>query len=259
LQSRIPGSLCFCGSNKTTPEKGGPLAVTPAHAGRLKALLFDLDGTLYDLQFVRRRVLMRLATVYAVRPVTGFRVARVLSAYRRGQDVLRSEAADCELAEAQFRFAAAATRESDDFVRQTVVRWMEREPLTHLHSAARPGLAELLVAARRDGIRLAVCSDYPAAEKLTALGVTPLFDTIVCAQDACVQRFKPDPRMLNVALERLGISAAAALFIGDRVEIDGAAAAAAGIRFRAVTTNTNFTSLQTELVGPAARDRSAAD
>jgi putative hydrolase of the HAD superfamily len=90
-------------------------------------------------------------------------------------------------------------------------------------------LITLLVAARRRGLRVAACSDYPPAEKLAAMGIAGLFDVVVSAQDPDVQRFKPDPRMLEVALERLGVSKEEALYVGDRPEVDAEAARRAGI------------------------------
>ena len=62
-----------------------------------------------------------------------------------------------------------------------------------------------------------------------ALAVTNYFDAIVSAQDAEVNAFKPNPRGLEVVLKRLGVEKHEALYIGDRAEVDAAAAAAAGI------------------------------
>jgi HAD superfamily hydrolase (TIGR01509 family) len=74
-----------------------------------------------------------------------------------------------------------------------------------------------------------VLSDYPPAAKLAALGVDQYFDVAVCAQDAEVRAFKPSPRGIRVALARLGVEPREALYVGDRPEVDAAAAAAAGV------------------------------
>jgi 2-haloacid dehalogenase len=42
---------------------------------------------------------------------------------------------------------------------------------------------------------------------------------------------KPDPRILGVALEALGVTAREAVYVGDDVRVDGVAARAAGMRF----------------------------
>jgi FMN phosphatase YigB (HAD superfamily) len=107
---------------------------------------------------------------------------------------------------------------------------MEDAPLDLLRPAIRVDLAGFLRAARGMGLRLAVWSDYPAARKLEALGLAEYFDIVVCAQDSAVRRFKPDPRGMEVLLERLSLSADEIIYIGDRPEVDGVAAMRAGVR-----------------------------
>jgi HAD superfamily hydrolase (TIGR01549 family) len=84
--------------------------------------------------------------------------------------------------------------------------------------------------ARKHKIKLAIVSDYPAAAKLNALEVAEYFDAVVCAQDPEVQRFKPDPKSLHVALHLLQVARENALYVGDRPSVDAEAARRAGIR-----------------------------
>ena len=51
----------------------------------------------------------------------------------------------------------------------------------------------------------------------------------VSAQDREVQKFKPSPRGLEVTIQRLGVEKHQVLYIGDRPEIDAAAASGTGI------------------------------
>ena len=67
-------------------------------------------------------------------------------------------------------------------------------------------------------------SDYQAMPKLRALGIADLFDEVLSAQDPDIGVFKPDPRGLEVALQRLDVRPAEALYVGDRVEVDAIAA-----------------------------------
>lgn len=108
---------------------------------------------------------------------------------------------------------------------------METAPLDLLADARTPGLIEFLTAARNSGQRIGAVSDYPAQAKLTALGVRDLFDVVVCAQDAGVQALKPEPAGILLALQQLGVTPDAAVYIGDRPEVDGEAARRAGVRF----------------------------
>ncbi len=196
----------------------------------MKALLFDVDGTLYRDRVLRWIMARRLARCYWSQPAEGFRVLRVLQAYRRGQEHLRSAAdAELELSEQQLRFAVWQTGEAIETVRAYVARWMEQEPIAHLRAAMWPGVAETLRLAKYRGWLLGAVSDYPARTKLAVLGIADLFDTVVCAQDPAVQSFKPDPRGLEFALKGLGVPRAQAIYVGDRPEVDAVAAFRAGI------------------------------
>jgi putative hydrolase of the HAD superfamily len=64
--------------------------------------------------------------------------------------------------------------------------------------------------------------------KLDRAGLAPHFDAFVAS--SAVGIGKPDPRIFEVAMERLGSSAAAAWMVGDNPGRDVAGAQAAGIR-----------------------------
>jgi len=71
--------------------------------------------------------------------------------------------------------------------------------------------------------------DRVQRSRLAASGLTPLFDAVVTSQSCGYA--KPDPRILHVALEALAVPPRHALYVGDDPATDGAAAAAAGVRF----------------------------
>lgn len=93
---------------------------------------------------------------------------------------------------------------------------------------ARAGARELLAELRARGLATGVVSNFdrrlPAL--LGALRLEP--DTVVLPSDAGAA--KPDPRIFRVALERLGVPAAAALYVGDHPQHDVAGARRAGLR-----------------------------
>ena len=208
---------------QTLAERGEDLS-------QVRAVVFDVDGTLYRQSPLRRAMAVRLARTHAFHPVRGRQALRVLGAYRRAQEDLRVDDHHGDLAEAQLLLTARRTGVDRDQVARCVEYWMEVAPLAVLPRVGRPALHETLGALRSCGLRLGVLSDYPAASKLQALGVGGLFDAVVCAQDPAVGRFKPDPRGLLVALERLGVTPDHALYVGDRPDVDATAAAAAGVR-----------------------------
>jgi HAD superfamily hydrolase (TIGR01549 family) len=193
----------------------------------LKAVIFDLDGTLYRRAPLRRAMARRLVGAHILHPVSGLRTLRAISAYRRAQEELRTTPAHGDLADVQLRMAAERTGLRRDTIAREVARWVEEAPLGILGRFAQPGLHDLLVALRSRGLRLGVVSDYPAAPKLHALGIAHLFDVVMCAQDPAIGVFKPHPRGLENALARLGVDASEALYVGDRADVDAVAASAA--------------------------------
>jgi FMN phosphatase YigB (HAD superfamily) len=202
---------------------------TTVQIGRLKALVLDIDGTLYRQAPLRRAMFLRLLGVHLAHPLRGWQTIRVLRAYRRAQEALRAAPASSDIAAAQITLACKRTNVDRGRVVECVRRWMEHEPLAFLPRCLQPGILEFLRACRARGLRLGALSDYPADAKIHALGLADLFDVVLCAQSQDIDVFKPNPRGLLVALERLGSSRAESLYIGDRVDVDAATAEAAGV------------------------------
>jgi 2-haloacid dehalogenase len=93
----------------------------------------------------------------------------------------------------------------------------------------RPGCRAALRALRRD-YRLGVVTngiDRVQRSRLRASGLAPFFEVVVTSQSCGYA--KPDPRILLVALDALGLRPREALYVGDDLATDGGAAAAAGL------------------------------
>lgn len=196
---------------------------------QLTTLVFDVDGTLYRQNGLRRAMLGKLLA-HAVQDMgSSFATFRILREYRRAQEVLRETHVDGDITAAQLEMACRRSGYSDEVVSRTVTRWMQNEPAPLLERFVDPGLRSFLTAAKRRGLRMGVLSDYPAADKLAAMKLSEFFDVVVSAQDAAVNRFKPHPSGLLEVLRRLGATPPQALYIGDRHDVDGAVARAAGV------------------------------
>jgi putative hydrolase of the HAD superfamily len=83
---------------------------------------------------------------------------------------------------------------------------------------------------RAAGLRLAAVSNSNGTLRrlFDRLGFTPAFEVILDSQVEGIE--KPDPRLFRLALERLGVPAAAALHVGDFYNVDVVGARAAGVR-----------------------------
>ncbi len=198
--------------------------------GAAEAVLFDLDGTLYRLAPMRRRMLFELLRWGMIHPVAFPRLMRCLREFRSAREGLRDFAGDAEaLADVQFEVPAKRLGVPAEELREMVEEWMFRRPLPFLGGAAWPGLRGVLLELKGAGMRLGVFSDYAPERKLEALGVRDLFDVALAATDPEVNRFKPDPRGFVVGAARLGVAPTKTVYVGDRADVDGVGAEAAGM------------------------------
>jgi putative hydrolase of the HAD superfamily len=82
------------------------------------------------------------------------------------------------------------------------------------------------------GYRLAIVTngiDRVQRSRLRAASLDRFFAAIVSSESCGFA--KPDPRILHVTLEALGVDAREAVYVGDDARVDGEAARAAGVRF----------------------------
>jgi len=71
--------------------------------------------------------------------------------------------------------------------------------------------------------------DRVQRSRLRVAGLEPFFEVVVTSAGSGYT--KPDPRILHVALDALGLSPREAMYVGDDPAVDGAAARAAGVPF----------------------------
>jgi putative hydrolase of the HAD superfamily len=197
-------------------------------ARRIRAVLFDLDGTLYRQTPVRSLMALELLTL----PFSGWLKApqrwRALRAYRKAQEQLRATDARGSGA-AQLAAAARQTGLRVEEVERLVNEWMLARPLKYLRLCRARGLEPLLSFLEEAGVRIGVLSDYPAESKLQALGLNGLFSPVLCTSAPEVSALKPSPRGFLLACRTWKLPPRDVLFVGDRPDVDAAGASAAGM------------------------------
>jgi FMN phosphatase YigB (HAD superfamily) len=202
-------------------------------AGGVRAVLFDVDGTLYSQTALRLLMAaeLGLAAVRGGSLGRASQLARVLHTFRCTREGLREEGVSrASLEDLQFDVPAAQLGMNAAEVRRVVDEWIFERPLRHMPRVRRTGLHPLLAALGDRRVRIGALSDYPVASKLDALGVAHHFSLRLCTTDRAINAFKPHPKGFRHACDIWGLAPREVLYVGDRPEVDGAGAAAAGMR-----------------------------
>ena len=196
--------------------------------GSHDAWLVDLDGTLY------LQTPVRLAMAAEV-GLLGWSSLRLLRQFRREHETIRNLELEGDPFRLQIERTAEVLGAPASVVEASVRRWMIERPSKWLPLFRRRELIAEIDAFRARGGRTALVSDYPAQQKLEALGANGLFDVVVASGEPDgPPRLKPHPGGMLRAASALGIEPARCLVIGDRPDADGRAASAAGMAFRHV-------------------------
>jgi len=124
----------------------------------------------------------------------------------------------------------AEVRASDDLLDRAAAAILSQHLAVNAWSRVGAGVREALGRLREHGFRLAVVSNSEGTVEamLVETGLRDLFEVVV--DSAVVGVSKPDPRIFQIALDCLGVSAADALMVGDSPSADVGGAQAAGIR-----------------------------
>ncbi|MBE7731951.1 HAD family hydrolase [Devosia faecipullorum] len=202
-----------------------------------RIVVFDIDGTLYDLAPMR----LHMAAMVGWQAIATLdpKLFRLISTLRRRREELaEKETADFEAV--LVADVAASMGRSEAAIRIALSDWFDRRPLPYLKRYRVPGAQELFLALRQRGIQIGVLSDHRAVDKLTALGLSA--DLVLSAVDPEIGVQKPHAKGLLTLLDRAGRHPAEAIMIGDRLDRDGAIArrAGTGLLLRGTGPDANF-------------------
>jgi putative hydrolase of the HAD superfamily len=204
----------------------------------IRAVLFDAVGTLIELREPVGESYARIARRHGVE-ISAWRLE---DAFRRALAQAPpmvfpdSAAAEVPARERQWWrevvrstfLAADSARRFGDF--EACFRDLWRHFAAPGAWRTRTGATTLLHTLQRRGRRTAVVSNFDARlpALLDGLGLAPALDAVVLPCEA--RALKPDAAIFTSALERLGVAAHEALFVGNDAQRDLQGARAAGLR-----------------------------
>jgi FMN phosphatase YigB (HAD superfamily) len=196
---------------------------TPADWRDIRLVAFDVDGTLYR----QRPLRLRMARDMVLHTVANcdLNAVSVVSVYRRIRERLAADEV-VDFDRVLISETAKATSMSRECVHAIISEWIEARPLRYLKGCLFSGVAQLFAGLQHAGKKIGIFSDYPATEKLAAMGLTA--HHIVAASD--VGLLKPHASGLQSLMAAASATAGETVFIGDRADRDGVAGQRAGVR-----------------------------
>jgi putative hydrolase of the HAD superfamily len=202
----------------------------------LRAVLFDLDGTLMDHDAARAVGLRAHLNVW-LPDLEADELAHLEKEWQRLEDLHYDEytRGDCTFAEQRRRrvqgICTVLGRKPAEGL--TADAWFGAY-LRHYRAAWRafddvfPALAAL--ASAYSSVALAVVTNgegEPQRAKLAAIGLNERFQMVLASGDEGVA--KPEAGIFELACERLGVEREQAAHVGDRLDLDAEGAVAAGL------------------------------
>jgi FMN phosphatase YigB (HAD superfamily) len=198
----------------------------------IRAVLLDVDGTLYYQERLRALMALELCTLPAVQRSgrAAYEVWRALRTFRRVREELRG-GGEAEVCLARWQYVAAAQRAGwpTTAMETLVTEWLYQRPVKYLPLCRRRGLMAFLTCLAHRGMPVGVFSDYPVLDKLRGLGCAERMSVALCATDPEINAFKPSPKGFLRACTLWGLRPDEVLYIGDRPEVDAVGAANAGM------------------------------
>lgn len=201
---------------------------------KYKAICFDVDGTLYPIGIMNRRI-FRLSVVH---PVFGLKYRKARKEFRRHQSEFRKEvpfrwreAAIVHRgtgAESEHDFSEESFRKLYGRTYDRLDKWAYRK-MERLYERTEPfsGVAKTLERIRNNGLKVGVFTDFPLFRKLEGMKLDSLVDFAASSDD--IGFLKPDAHCFEYLLYNLKMGPQDVLYVGDSYEKDIVGADAAGI------------------------------
>jgi HAD superfamily hydrolase (TIGR01509 family) len=190
----------------------------------LKALIFDVDGTLAETEEIHRSCFNAAFKSAGLDWHWDKLQYAALLTTTGGKERIVRFVSDQKLPQLPAAAVANLHRAKNQFYSDALAQ--NGIPL-------RPGVAQIIKAAQHEGLKLGIATTTSRSNLVALLrcGFGPesenVFDVIVCGED--VQRKKPDPEVYVLCLGRLGVEPSAALAFEDS-SVGLKAALAAGIK-----------------------------
>jgi len=197
---------------------------------KIKAVIFDLDGTLYNQTLLRIFIIISFLLNIIIKPGKTYTAIKVLEQFRKAHEKLRNlKDVDFYIADEQIRLTTEGSGLPIEKVNEIVNDWFYTFPLMFLKICKKKNLEETINQLKADGYKIGLFSDYYTEKKLDKMSLNGYFDYQICSVSREVNSLKPNPEGFHKIAEMMAVKPSECIYIGDRPHIDGAGAIAAGM------------------------------
>lgn len=170
--------------------------------GKIKGVIFDLDGTLIDSLETYRMAFNRIVERFNLKPIDIRELSDFLNQFLSLEQVLKK------------LYPSLKPERIKEFMSE-----MRKEfiALSKHHIKLKPHTREVLLSLKGQGMKIGVATGRMSTgdgkwRELKNLGIDSLVDTVVTAGET---KPKPDPASLIKCAEQLGLSLKECVFVGD--------------------------------------------
>lgn len=186
--------------------------------GKLQAVAFDIDGTLYHN-----------STMYWRSLPFALGNLRLLSTLKKVREGLRDHHQEEPFLDLQDRMVAAETGWSLEKTRELIRSRIYGQWESSLKDIALvPGLLDTLSFCKDRGLKLGLLSDFPVNNKIGLLGLEGWWDFSICSEDTGF--LKPHPEPFSALAAGLACNPGSILYVGDSFHCDVLGAKASGFQ-----------------------------
>ncbi len=180
----------------------------------LKGYVLDVDGTLYSQKKMRIKMGARLLSFYILRPhrIKELYALKIFRNLREKDEWKRASFEELYL-EIKKKTSLSLIR-----IEKSIQYWMFQAPLDIIKSCSYQNVISYINEQHHNRKKVIVYSDYPATEKLKAIGME--YDLVFAFGADGIDEQKPSLQIMKAIVSKSGYTANQLLYVGDRDDRD---------------------------------------
>ena len=184
----------------------------------IKVIVFDVDGTLYNLNLMRFLILIELFFSLLIFNIS-LKELIILKKYREERELM-SNLSLKDLKNKHFDIIANNLKIDRSTLVKIIIEWIYKRPLKYLIIVRNIKLKKTIEKYKKDGLDIYFYSDYPLYHKMKKMKYNFNSNLYWSSLDYEISSFKPNPFFLFFLQKKYNYNKDEILFVGDRVDRD---------------------------------------